>query len=142
MGKIYKVLLLILCFSINLGYASEITVKINDKDVIFDVSPIIMNERTMVPMRAIFEDLGCEVEWLSQSQTVIATQNSKIIALQIGSNRIISTDVETNQTTVYESDVAPVIHNERTMIPVRVISEILGYKVDWESQTQEVIISR
>ena len=55
---------------------------------------------------------------------------------------IILTDVETNQTTVYESDVAPVIHNERTMIPVRVISEILGYKVDWESQTRKVIISR
>ena len=74
MRKIYKVLLLILCFSINLGYASEITVKINDKDVIFDVSPIIMNERTMVPMRVIFEILGYKVDWESQTQEVIISR--------------------------------------------------------------------
>ena len=132
---------MVLCCSINICHASEITVKINDNTVNFDVAPIIINERTMVPMRAIFEELGCDVEWLAQSQTVIATQNSKIIALQIGSNKIISTDVETNQTTVYESDIAPIIQDERTLIPVRTISEILGYKVDWQSQTQEVIIS-
>lgn len=93
-------------------------------------------------MRKIFEELGCEVEWLSESQTVIATHNSKIIALQIGANKVISNDIETGMTDVIETDIAPILHNNKTMVPVRVISETLGYKVDWNGQTQTVIITK
>lgn len=55
-------------------------------------------------MRKIFEELGCDVDWLADTRTVIATQNSKIIALQIDQSKIISTDIETGITEITEID--------------------------------------
>lgn len=140
MGKL-KYILLIICLIFNSTvFASGISVEIDSKNIEFDVSPIIENSRTLVPMRKIFVELGCEVEWLSESQTVIATKNSKIIALQIGKNKIISTDIETGENVVTEIDTAPQIHNGRTLVPVRVISESLGCNVEWDGESQTVII--
>ena len=132
---------LIICLVFNSTvFASGTSVEIDSKNIEFDVSPIIENSRTLVPMRKIFEELGCEVEWLSESQTVIVTKNSKIIALQIGKNKIISTDIETGENVVTEIDTAPQIHNGRTLVPVRVISESLGCNVEWDGESQTVII--
>jgi len=61
--------------------------------------------------------------------------------MQVGKSKIISTDLEINATKIYESEVVPVIYNNRTLIPVRVISESLGYKVEWNDQEQTVAIS-
>ena len=131
-----------MCISFNTTcYASDIKVEVDNKSIIFDVSPIIQNNRTLVPMRKIFEELGCDVEWLPESQTVIATKNSKVMALQIGKNIIILNDIETGKTKVTEIDTTPILYNNRTLIPVRVISECLGYSVDWNNNTQTVIIT-
>ena len=139
--KYFKTVLLVICLSFNVTcFASDIKVNIDDKYIDFDVQPIIQDNRTLVPMRKIFEELGCDVEWLAETQTVIATKNSKIIALQIGKNRIISNDIETGETVVTEIDTVPIIHNNRTLVPVRVISECLGYSVDWKDEEQTVII--
>lgn len=121
-------------------YASDVSVYIDESIVEFDVPPAINDGRAMVPMRKIFEELGCEVEWLSDSQTIIATKNAKIMALQIGKNKIILTDIETNITEVYELDVAPQIMDGRTLVPVRAISELLDYSVEWDSVTYQVKI--
>lgn len=121
-------------------YCADISVIIDSEPVEFDAAPIIYNERAMVPMRKIFEQLGCEVEWLGEGRTVIATKNNLLIAMQIGSSKVIKTDIETADTDVIESDTAPIIHNDRTMIPVRVISEALGYGVEWNEKENAVII--
>lgn len=122
------------------GYCSGISVVIDNEPVAFDTAPIIYNERTMVPMRQIFEQLGCGIEWLGESKTVIAAKNNLLVAMQIGSNKVIKTDIEKGTTEVIESDTAPIIHNERTMIPVRVISEALGYEVLWDAENNAVVI--
>ena len=122
-------------------YCADISVVIDDKVLEFDTAPIIYNDRTMVPMRKIFEQLGCGVEWLGEKSTIIATKNNLLIAMQIGSSKVIKTDIETGTTEVLESDTAPVIHNDRTMIPVRVISEALGYNVLWDANESAVIIN-
>lgn len=142
MNRILKKLIVIFCLTANTTcFASDITVLIDNVNIEFDVPPIIMNDRTMVPMRKIFEELGCTVEWLNDTQTVIATQNSKLIALQIGKNKIICMDMETGLSEIYEIDVAPIIHNDRTLVPIRIISESLGYSVVWNGQEQKIIIS-
>ena len=133
-------LILFILFNSFFCQASEIMVKIDDKTVEFDVSPMIQNGRTLVPMRKIFEELGCEVEWLADVQTIIAVKNNLIIALQIGKNKVILTDIETNSTTVTELEVSPVIYNSRTFVPVRAISDCLGYKVNWDGGIQTVFI--
>ena len=141
--KKLKFIILVICLFFNATcYASNIVVTINDIPIEFDVPPIIQNNRTLVPMRKIFEELGCEVEWLSETQTIIATQNNKIIALQINKNKIIINDISTGITKLIELDTAPILHNNKTLVPVRAISETLGYNVDWNNQTRTVIITK
>ena len=140
--KKFKIFLLIICVLFSMTcYASDIDVQINNKSILFDVLPIIQNNRTLVPMRKIFEELGCDVEWLAESQTIIATKNSKVIALQIGKNAIVISDIELQKSFVIEIDVAPVIYYDRTLVPIRVISECLGHSVDWDNETNTVIIT-
>lgn len=125
---------------IKVSEVKGVDVKIDDKKIGFDVHPVIQNNRTLVPMRKIFEELGCEVEWLAETKTVIATKNSTIIALQIGEKRIILKNVETGETVVKEIDTAPVILNNRTLVPIRAISESLGNNVDWDEENRTVLI--
>ncbi len=139
--KYFKLIFLILYLTFNTNcYASEIKVQINNVDIQFDVSPIILNDRTLVPMRKIFEELGCNIEWLSQTQTVIATYNSKIIALQINKDKIITSDIEKGTTEVKNIDTTPILYNDRTLVPVRVISETVGHTVTWNDDEKLVSI--
>ena len=125
---------------IKVSAVKGVDVKIDDKKIGFDVHPIIQNNRTMVPMRKIFEELGCEVEWLADTKTIIATKDSKIISIKIGAEKIILKDVETGETVVKEIDTAPVILNNRTLVPLRAISESLENVVDWDEETRTVLI--
>ena len=121
-------------------YASGVSVIIDGQFVESDTQPIVLNNRTLVPMRSIFEELGCSVEWIPETQTVIATKNSKIMALQIGKSRIIMADIETDITEVKEMDVSPFIHDDRTFVPIRVISESFGYAVEWNGEESVITI--
>ena len=136
--KHFRALLLLFIVAFSLPcYASGISVSINNTNIEFDIPPIMHSDRVLVPMRKIFEELGCIVEWLGKTQTVIATKNR---ALQVGKNKRISTNIETGMTDVKEIDIAPVIYENRTMVPARVISEALGYAVEWDGTEQTVHI--
>ncbi len=119
----------------------EIKVLINDVPVEFDVPPRIINDRTMVPVRKIFENLGATVDWHDEAQLIIAKRNELIIAMEIGKADFSVTNVITGEIKNIELDVSPVIFEERTLVPVRAISEGLGYIVDWIGDTQTVLIS-
>ncbi len=120
-----------------------IKVMINTQLVNFDVEPQLINDRTMVPMRKIFENVGAKVEWDEATQTVTATRlvsdnwgiEETTVQLTIGSNKIKINGVEK------EMDVAPIVINDRTLVPVRFISEALGAKVDWIDEKQLVKIT-
>ena len=64
--------------------SSDIKVFVNGQRLSLDQSPIIENDRTLVPLRAIFEALGAEVDWEPSSQTVTAKKNDITITLKIG----------------------------------------------------------
>ena len=103
------------------------------------VEPQIINDRTMVPMRKIFEALGAEVRWNPTQRAILATKDGITIGLQIDSN-IATIDYPDGQN-VITLDAAPVIVNDRTLVPVRFIAESLNKNVDWDSDTRTVIIS-
>ena len=64
-----------------------------------------------------------------------AAEKSKVIKLQIGS-RIVNVD---NEAVIY--DAAPVIRNDRTLVPIRIVTETLGGKIDWNGVTKEVTLN-
>ena len=120
--------------------ADDISVYIDGEQIEFDVPPQIINERTMVPMRKIFEVRGAEVEWVPDSQMIFATRGAKCALFQIGKYAMAVNDFSTNTVTKTELDIAPVIVDERTLVPVRAVSEAFGMKVDWDGETSSVLI--
>lgn len=100
-----------------------------------DTKPFVEGGRTLVPMRAIFEALGAEVEWDDATKTVTSKSDKGSVEMQVGSDiiKINGRDVAV--------DVPAKIVNDRAVVPVRVISEGLNCKVTWSQETQTVIIS-
>ena len=115
----------------------EISVYINDERVIFeDVRPISENDRTLVPMRAIFEALGAEVEWDEETSTAIADDGENVIEIQIDNNIMLKNGEE------IELDVpARLIDDSRTVVPVRAVSEAFECSVSWSESDQTVNIT-
>ena len=92
--------------------------------------PIIRNDRMLLPIRAVVEEFGGEITWDDSTREVSITMFDKNIVLTIDKYEAVVNG------TVEEMDVAPIIHNDRTMLPLRFISERLGLKVDWEHETR------
>ncbi|MBQ2940920.1 MAG: copper amine oxidase N-terminal domain-containing protein [Clostridia bacterium] len=105
-----------------------------------DVPPTIVEGRTMVPMRGIFEELGASVTWIADSQMIRATYREKIIDLKIDAKVLMLCNVATGEIKRTELDVAPFITDGRTLVPVRAISEALGAEVGWDNDTRTVTI--
>jgi len=121
--------------TLSTGAWFPVRVKIAQKQLSFDVPPIIQNGRTMVPLRAVFEELGAIVDWDPSSRTIIATKNDTQITLHIGESYAVVNGKE-----VY-LDSPPVIRNGRTLVPLRFISEALGADVAWNQGLQLVSIT-
>jgi len=113
----------------------EIKVTVDGKQLTFDQPPIMENNRVLVPMRAIFEALNSQIDWDDATKTVTATKGDVVVKATIGQAEIIK-----NGTSI-ALDVAPVIVNGRTLVPVRAVSEALDAKVDWDQETKTVIIT-
>lgn len=98
-------------------------------------TPIVENDRTLLPVRSIIETLGGTVEWNGETLTASLTYGDDMIELVI------------NSTTAYlngepqELDTAPVVINDRTMLPIRFIAESFGFNVEWDQETLTVTIS-
>ncbi len=113
----------------------NINIIINGKVQQYDQMPVIVNGRTLVPLRGIFEALGAVVSWDDSTKTIIGVKATKSIVLQIDNT---FASINNNATTL---DVAPSIMNSRTMVPVRFVSEALGADVQWDGDTRTVTIT-
>ena len=130
-----------LSVSAPMASAEEITVKYDGQTVDFDVPAQIINDRTMVPMRKIFELFGSKVQWEQSTQTVTARKNSKTITMTIGSSDITKSDNDGTNAETTVSDAAPVVVDGRTLVPLRAISELLGLNVTWDDDSKTVDIT-
>ena len=97
--------------------------------------PVISNERTLLPVRAIVEALGGTVEWDENTRTASLSYGPDNIELTID-----STTAYLNGT-AYTLDTTPVIINDRTMLPIRFIAESFGLEVGWDQSSQTVTVS-
>ncbi len=102
---------------------------LNNADKQLDAAPIISDDRTMVPVRFIAEAFGAEVNWIEDTKTVEIILGDKVLTMQI--------DKE-----IEGFGAAPVISNNRTMVPIRYISENFGANVIWIPSTQTIAIAK
>jgi hypothetical protein len=101
-----------------------------------DAPPFITNGRTMVPLRFISESLGAQVEWNALSRTVTVQGGGNTIVLTVG----VSTAMVNGQARSLEAP--PQIVGGRTFVPLRFINESLGARVDYNSATRSITITR
>ncbi|MCE5222892.1 carboxypeptidase regulatory-like domain-containing protein [bacterium] len=108
---------------------------VNNQSVVLEAPPVIMNGRTMVPLRFIGEAFGAKVDWEASKKEINLLLDTIQLTLRIG------------QKTAYKNkqplplEAPPVIMNGRTMVPLRFIGEAFGAKVDWEAKTKEIKIT-
>ncbi len=107
----------------------------------FDSDPVIKQNRTLVPMRSIFEEFGASVLYDPASKKITAIKRSGIegvryIYMTIGENRAVISNNGIRKE--YILDAAPIISEGRTMLPLRFISEALGAQICWNSEQRTV----
>jgi len=130
------------------------TITLNGATLKTDVAPTIINDRTMVPLRAISEATGADVYWIESERIVIIVKNETKILMQIGKAEMYKADSDPaagakgffvalgnahGETALL--DVPPTIIQDRTMLPLRALCEALGLGVDWDEKTRAVILT-
>lgn len=113
----------------------DIKVQVFGKDLATDVPAFILNGRTMVPMRAIFEALGATVYWNEDTKAVTAVSGVDVIGIKIDD------PVMTKNGENITLDVPATIREGRTMVPVRAVSESFGKKVLWDATNRVVSVT-
>jgi hypothetical protein len=108
----------------------------NYKTIKLDVAPFLYKNRVFVPIRFISETLGAKVDWNTASQKITISEENVTIEIWIG-----NTKMKVNKKEVI-IDAAPLIRNNRALVPIRAISETLGGTVNWDSIKQTVTIRR
>ena len=116
--------------------AQDIGVVIDGEKVPFpSQSPVIQNQRILVPLRGVFEEMGATVSWDPHNRSVTAIKGSDRIYLEIA-----STGAKVNEVG-HQLDVAPQIRNGHTLIPLRFVSEALKAQVSWQSEEKRVLVA-
>lgn len=112
-----------------------IQVIVNSKILKLDQPPVLVEGRTLIPVRLILEALGASVEWDDDTQTVTTVREGIEVQFVIGSSEIL-----VNGHTA-KIDVPAQLINERTLVPVRAVSEAFQLKVLWNDKTNTVTVN-
>ncbi|NLY53212.1 MAG: DUF1343 domain-containing protein [Firmicutes bacterium] len=109
---------------------------VDNTPIYSDVAPFIdKNNRAMVPFRALAQALGANVHWDGATRTVVLRKDRNVVVLTVGQDT-----VRVNDRTI-KIDTVPIIRSDRTMIPVRHASELLGAFVHWDQPSSTVIVT-
>lgn len=122
---------IMLCIDSPYMIVNGVSERIDPGDI--KVVPVIMQNRTMLPIRALVEKMGGTVGWTAETQTVMLQAWGQRVEIPIGKADILVNE----ESRVF--DVSAVIRNDRTFVPIRHL-EYLGCEVEWVSGIQSVLI--
>jgi len=127
------------------GTEIEVKVNVNGEEIVFpDQKPVLINERTLLPVRGVLEAMGKTVAWEVATESVIISDKTTTVKLKVGDFTMEQSIFDSLNNETYTSeiplDVAPVVINDRTCLPIRAVAEAFMATVDWEEETQTVFI--
>lgn len=115
--------------------AKEVKIEIDGKAMVpKDMPAVIIDGRTMLPMRQIAQELGCEVNWNEAAKQIYVMRGSDIIVFTVDSK----TGYENGKK--FTMDVPATIVNDRTMLPVRALADALHLNIKWDDPNRIVSI--
>lgn len=141
--KLQIVFFFLLTLGITLGAASsgkavgEIRLIIDGELIKTTPSPVLKDDRTLIPIRLVSEKLGAQVEWNEQNRTVHIVKGHRAVLLRID-NRLV--EYNTDEKIFDLCDVPPQITDGRTFVPLRLVSNALGVAVSWDGTTRTVYV--
>ncbi len=130
-----KVLLLVVIVSILCSSVFAVDLYVDTNKIDTDTPPTVVNGRTLVPVRPIFEELGATVTWDDETKTAVGVRGRLEIEIQIG-NSVAYVNGEPQ-----ELDVPAQIINNRTMVPARFIAEAMDCVVTWYGSTSTAAVA-
>ena len=116
------------------GAQDGVRVRINGQPFRSQVAPLTENGRVLVPMRAIFEELGARVDYNNYDRSIVARRGGTVVRMNLGRDRAF---VDRQSVRL---DVPAQSYAGRTLVPLRFVSEALGANVDYDSYRQLVSI--
>lgn len=107
--------------------AMPIDIVINNEFMETDVEPVLINDRTYLPLRAVCNAFGItDISWNSEERKAVVVDGQTVLEFTIDSNAYVIDGVPV------EKERPPLIVGDRTMVPVRFFSELFGVQVDWD----------
>lgn len=134
---IFLILTLALFFSFSAFAGDDIKIIIDGRELISDVPAILVNGRTMLPLRVILNGLSVpdeDITWWEMSETVEVKHDNIYIFMPTNVNTVIVNGVK------YYLDSPAFVMEGRTMVPIRFLSEALNYVVEWNEAENTVLI--
>jgi hypothetical protein len=116
------------------------TMTVDSARVVLDAPAAIVEDRTLVPLRAVVEHLGGSIVWDAKTRQVTLKARGTTITLTIGK----STALVNGKSLAIDpknSKVVPVLSSSRTMLPLRFVSENLGLQVGWDAETRTITVN-
>ncbi|MBS7194672.1 MAG: copper amine oxidase N-terminal domain-containing protein [Eubacterium sp.] len=117
------------------GEESNISLQINGSEISAEVPPTVIDGRTMVPVRAIFEAVGANIDFDAETKTITARKGDTTVNMTVGANAVTVNNKEV------QLDAPAVIVNGRTLAPARFVAETFGYTVQWDAENKIVKIT-
>lgn len=114
--------------------AFAVSVVVNENPI--DTEAVIVDGRTLVPVRGVFEELGYSVEWEADTKTATLTKGDSVITIVSGMTTFSVDDI------VITPEVPQQIIEGRFMLPLRAVSESIGAEVNWDEATKTVSITK
>lgn len=133
-----SVLTAVLAFTTTAG-ASDISIVVNGNKIDTDKPPVIQEERTLVPLRAITEAFGCDVSWDSETSGITLTDGDSLYYTWIGRDYAFKMSAVALENAV-KLEAPPVNMDGYTMVPIRAVGEMFGAKIGWDGASSTVTV--
>lgn len=135
-------IIVLACMLLSMGMATlaqtdKVTVTLDGSEIAFpDAQPFVdVRNRTLVPIRFVSEAMGAQVEWENETETVVIYKGQDMVRYTIGQ----PIAYLNGEMLVFDS--FGILKEDRTFVPLRFIAEMLSCTVDWQEETQNVIIT-
>jgi len=156
---ISRLLVLIILFitsTFSVAAEGNIMVILNGTELSFDVLPIMQDGRVLVPIRAVFESLGCDVCWMEGLNMIIIVKNEIKLLMRVGhgdfykftgfdielfKRAFLNKDKSLGNFEEYKFDIAPQIIDSRTLAPIQPLCEAMGINVSWDNANKTLILT-
>lgn len=123
------------------GVVGQVNVMLDGQLMKFtDAVPKIVDNRTMIPVRAVMEEMKAQVDYDKDGRVVTISKDGTTVFFTIGSTTISIQENGSDVVTTEQMDCAPYVENNRTMVPLRFLSQSFGYTVLWDSDYDTAVV--